>query len=201
MTTATKERPILFSGPMVQAILAGRKTATRRIIKPQPAEGLEMCPYSSTGWALKRDGGCSCRAVAAPFGIGGGMRLWVRETWGLAIPAGASIHADRVPHYAATDAPIPGGWKPSIHMPRALSRIMLEITGVRVERLHEIAEEDAIREGVGPGYVPNSLGSTTCVGHRPMFVRIWNEINGPGAWDANPWVWVVEFRRVTPAES
>lgn len=89
------------------------------------------------------------------------------------------------------------GWRSSTHMPRWASRITLEITGIRVERLQEITEEGAIAEGVGPGYVPNSAGTTSCVGHRPMFVRTWNETYGDTcSWTANRWVWVVEFRRV-----
>ena len=219
--TAVKERPILFSGPMVRAILSGAKTQTRRAMKPQPT----LKPDGSEHWwpsadvrmmvgvesflASKEDP--TIAPSFCPFG-GIGDRLWVRETW-QSVPFGphrdwpgcpdlrprkvCELNRTAVVIWRA-DGEMPGPeiWRPSIHMPRWASRITLEITGVRVERLQDISEEDAAAEGVGPGYMPNSLGSTTCAGYRPMFARVWRDINGPDSWAANPWVWVIEFKRI-----
>ena len=151
------------------------------------------------------------RWIACPYGQPGD-RLWVRETW-QSVPFGPhrdwpgcpDLRPQKPSEWNRTavviwraDGEMPGPeiWSPSIHMPRWASRITLEITGVRVERLQDISEDDAAAEGVGPGYVPNSLGSTTCVGCRPMFARVWRDINGPDSWAANPWVWVIEFKRI-----
>lgn len=219
--TAVKERPILFKGEMVQAILEGRKTQTRRIFKvPKDMEWYDgpgglggekegyLCDDGSDGWEYQWWGHVS--ELSCPYGDPG-ERLWVRETW-QQVPFGPLRDWPGVPDtrprkvcesnracvaiYRA-DGEMPGDevWRPSIFMPRWASRITLEITGVRVERLNEISEADAKAEGVGPGYVPNSLGSTTCVGHRPMYAKLWNQINGPGSWGLNPWVWVIEFKR------
>lgn len=221
------ERPILFSGPMVRAILDGRKTQTRRAIKPWPVDELpdvpvHLCPYGKPG-----------------------DRLWVRETFciescrecGYYPPAfddGRPIehHLDddygawwRQPHYRATDpcpeleigTGDPGViWHPSIHMPRWASRITLEITDVRVERLHDISEEDAAAEGVKPFVVTQedvdvaqdceeefvakcaaALGPGAFT-HKFEFMFLWDSINekrGYG-WNKNPWVWVISFKRV-----
>lgn len=175
MTTeaAVKERPMLFSGPMVRAIREGRKTQTRRVVKPQPPEGFGImgCCYSGTGWASERpNGGCSCRPVRCPYGWPGD-RIWVRETWALPSwgvdadgecwgvddwtgPIPKSPPPSRRPSYAA-DWDWVGhsiedrgfAWRPSIHMPRWASRILLEITDIRVERLQDISEADAEAEG------------------------------------------------------
>jgi hypothetical protein len=174
-----KQHPILFSTPMVQAILDGRKTMTRRVMKVQPEAFcggvmrplLTTCPY---GWI--------------------GDRLWVRETW----QQGQRNGSDLVLFYKAShekevDEDIK--WKPSIFMPRWASRITLEITGVRVERLQEIKEKDAKAEGS-----PTLKGCQhTLKGYRYLlsFERLWDSINGKKyPWSSNPWVWVIKFKKL-----
>ena len=223
MSTTPRERPILFSGPMVRAILEGRKTQTRRVAKPPPKavflpDDQWKIDVDEPGTAYMDDESGRLR-ITCPYGQPGD-RLWVRETWA-SVPYGpAQIHGidwpgvpdmrprkvdernrARVVIYRA-DGGMPGDevWTPSIHMPRWASRITLEITRVRVERVQDITEADAIEEGGGPGYMPNASGSTTCVGHRPMFARLWNELNAPRGhgWSVNPWVWVIDFERIKP---
>jgi hypothetical protein len=217
-----KERPILFSAPMVRAILEGRKTVTRRVCKPQPsahahttcASGNPMGAWWETGKDINR----------CPHGQTGD-RLWVRETWycdHFEVQKGpylqpADMHdldqsrEDGELVYAADGlAPYEQEqptWKPSIHMPRWASRILLEITEVRVERLQDISEDQAKAEGVrrmrdgsdtwvsreGPGDLVTPWPTA-----KEAFSDLWNSINGPHAWQSNPWVWVVEFKRVTP---
>ena len=187
-----KERPILFSGPMVRAILEGRKTQTRRIVKVRG--GLEYigpkgCEHEPDSWGYPHpcDDGYLTLAdgIKCPYGKPGD-RLWVRETWAPAEwpPTGPPAV------YRADEGMFASQWKPSIHMPRAVSRITLEVVSVRVERLQDISEEDALAEGI------------TLVerGTSPVdqFNKLWESINGPGSWEANPWVWVVEFKRIEP---
>jgi hypothetical protein len=179
-----KERPILFSGPMVRAILDGQKTQTRRIVKPQPSiEGQE--PH----------------LVRCPYGVPGD-RLWVRETWG---EGGMTKPGD--PASYAADWPDAGAirkWRPSIHMPRWASRIDLEVTAVRVERLQAITEEDARAEGAAHriargGDLSGALEGETPIQHVAHFRDLWDSINGERTpWASNPWVWVVSFKRVRP---
>jgi len=192
------ERPIIFSAPMVRAILEGRKTQTRRVVKRLTHDA-----------ALRRfthaivEGRC-------PYGRPGD-RLWVRETWAPYHGADEPVRelddadcvryaADGAVHMAMHDgvdqdpldayglAPhvsMPGGpwkWRPSIHMPRWASRITLDVVDVRVERLCSISAADAADEGVDV---------------RTEFVELWESINGAGSWGANPWVWVVTFKRVS----
>ena len=203
-----KERPILFSAPMVRAILEGRKTQTRRIVKPR----------------ADRDFGPRC--VLQPHEIAGeinagdlrnsvygfpGDRLWVRETWARDDEDGALMYRADVGCDDDANAWERGRiegvsryrWRPSIHMPRWASRITLEITDVRVERLQEISEADARAEGVYP-YMPGEG-----VIHPPRFADdyqyrpnyregfeiVWQSIHGDGSWAANPWVWVIGFKR------
>lgn len=185
-----RERPILFSGPMVRAIIDGRKTVTRRVVKPQPDFLGSMTdpntPFKTLGAGLHGQ-------IVCPYGQPGD-RLWVRETFAVyGDEKMAAIHyrADR-PHHVGQKGM---GYKPSIHMPRWASRILLEITAVRVERLQDISQEQAMAEGVlscesaldpdGNGYSPYEL-----------FSALWVSINGHDSWHANPWVWVVEFKRV-----
>ncbi len=199
-----KERPVIFNGEMVRAILDGRKTQTRRIINPQPTLS-ERTGFNWNGAAYGigstyRDtvrNFANCFKVC-PFGQVGD-RLWVRETF-------AAFDADwkhpGKPHdlrdgpwpnvvYPASVAKIPDGTcRPSIHMPRWASRITLEITAVRVERLNDISDGDAIREGCSAA----DMKSGDCVAD--VFARLWSSIYGAENWRANPWVWVIEFRRV-----
>ena len=197
-----KEHPILFSGPLVRAILAGRKTQTRRLVKHHgelvPSDKsivVDAYPNGTPGWFAEwphKYG--QRRALTCPFGAPGD-RLWVRETWG----AGGMIKPGDPASYAADwpDAETVRKWKPSIHMPRALSRIDLEVTAVRAERLRDITEEDAVAEGIervshgvydggGPAMGPSA---------QQAFMRLWDSINGERAsWASNPWVWVVSFK-------
>lgn len=213
-----KERPILMSAPMVRACLDGTKTQTRRAIKEQPQE-MSTAGRSGDEWYWKSNkldaGYChtSRRSMErlmephSPYGQPGD-RLWVRENFMDLQGTGIEHYdADRRRQRYAYMAESPAGswsdearkdyglkWKPSIHMPRAACRIELEITGVRVERLQEISEADAKTEGCcepacGPDYT---------LYKRWAYRQLWNEINGAGAWDANPWVWVVEFKTVKP---
>lgn len=192
--TAPKERPILFSGPMVTAILSGQKTQTRRVIKGQALEWLAPDMFTPEFVADPENGLC-------PYGQPGD-RLWVREAW--AVPhmydghkPGGVPDTARV-HYA--DAGTRGGllWRSPIFMPRWASRLTLEVVSVRVERLQDITEEDVYAEGAVT--VENARREGTSVPLR-LFAWLWDSINGkrPGcSWDDNPWVWVVEFKAVTP---
>lgn len=222
-----KERPILFSAPMVRALLAGTKTQTRRAVKPQPIanhrgkfafttftddEGVESYWVNSPLWG----------PVRCPYGKPGD-RLWVRENgWERPerTPRMMRDGADTWERYyydadGYTDLELDQfrewGFKrrPSIHMPRWASRITLEITGVRVDRLQDISEADAIAEGCDsfPG-IKHDDDAAALARIGPVdfdsfpiarYAALWESINGPGSWDANPWVWVVEFRRISHA--
>jgi hypothetical protein len=227
-----KERPILFSGEMVRAILEGRKTQTRRVVKPQPewlpeVKKVEAC--SGFFWPIGSMGQqCGLPLFKNPYGQPGD-RLWVRETWAPFYLDGTGMckyidpEEANAARYRATPEIIvayprntaigwrelvnrymENRWHPSIHMPRWASRITLEITGVRVERLQDISEGDARAEGITDG------GCTNCGEHEPCgcanpspdardaFCWLWGQINGDGSWHANPWVWVIEFERVKP---
>lgn len=215
-----RERPIIFNADMVRAVLDGRKTQTRRIMTPQPADDIQLHEFPNKlllGWlsSLKHKHG-SFTAHIFPFGQPGD-RLWVRETWSVVSHAfdDDGLMIDYVPDrpakavheqpfgrgyysghaiYAADggftwgddDGCVDGRscWKPSIHMPRWASRITLEITGVRVERLQDISAEDAAAEGL------------TGRAKMPDFGVLWSSIYGDESWHANPWVWVIEFKRV-----
>jgi hypothetical protein len=228
-----KERPILFSGPMVRALLDGSKTQTRRLavtkrsgiefIGGGPKNGADWndptCwgfedPNTGFWWALRGDE--TNYQLPCPHGAVGD-RLWVRETWRGVVeinPPGKSMElgvARYVPdqeycrrvEYQATQERDGEPWRPSIHMPRWASRITLEVAGVRVERLQDISEADAIAEGIGktPAGFWSTYGRSGVDGTyspRSSFHCLWESINGADSWDANPWVWVVEFRRSTP---
>lgn len=250
------ERPILFSAEMVRAILDGRKTQTRRIIKPQPyvdANGNACWKNTNFGQDLKRTPSfkslasplpCSnTKRVLCPYGAPGDQ-LWVREAWRvaawkecghIAVDYRSSPEDVRTPWAAVPDdqwdrlwrqsiddarrageagrgttrrdgngwkwdrGDSPCRWRPSIHMPRSASRITLEVKGVRVERLQDISEDDARAEGVEPITSTGWQGQNTVVmTASEVFADLWNKINGPGAWDANPWIWVIRFERVKP---
>ncbi|MFJ2455410.1 hypothetical protein ACIOWK_27360 [Pseudomonas protegens] len=222
--SAIKERPILFSAPMVRAILEGRKTVTRRAVKPQfqtaPVDVVDGVPSwdSPSNYAGEVQMNTQ-RGKPCPYGQPG-ERLWVREGFGEIydycehpeMPGCPDEHWHIAWKYRADGEfdmkewdGVFTGWKPSIHMPRVACRILLEITDVRVERLQAITWEQALDEGIGDhrfecdrpvepdGYPACSCGS---VGYVDTFAVLWNSTGGD--WDANPWVWVVEFRRVQP---
>ena len=204
------ERPILFSAPMVRAILEGRKTQTRRIVKPQPERDLNTFGWkwwhkSLNAGHLHTTANAMVRLMAplCPYGQPGD-RLWVREAFA------GSIAYERHGYplkewgnklwYLADGEPRSGQWtrpRASIHMPRCLSRITLEITEVRVERLNAMTGMDAKREGVDvPPWIPEDGADLDWA--KRTFAGVWESIHGPDSWAANPWVWVVGFRRVTP---
>ena len=211
-----KEHPILFSGPMVKAILEGRKTQTRRIVKPYGlGELLDEWPKGS-GIFCEREFGreeCIIRQNVCPYGQPGD-RLWVRETWAprgvhpVTRPDGkfgAAVIEYRADGQRATwnhdpIQRIKDDWRPSIFMPRWASRITLEVTAVRVERLQDISPEDALAEGIDH-YVPGvTAGQRGEVEADPIaeYRELWESINGPGSWAENPWVWALSFKRITP---
>lgn len=236
------DRPILFSAPMVRALLAGTKTQTRRVVKPQlngtaegytpkvywPARDTHMTSaltdpaYVQCEKPGDYDGQICCGPrVRCPNGQPGD-RLWVRESFwldrdGVAYKAdqqGGSPWLEAGAHKAmrvgANGTPYVAnwGWRPSIHMPRWASRITLEVTGVRVERLQDISEADAMAEGVDMNqyidmpYSPSMPHVTVTMKPRTgreAYAALWEQINGPESWATNPWVWVVEFRRLETA--
>ncbi|WP_431833572.1 hypothetical protein [Enterobacter hormaechei] len=204
------ERGMIFNSEMVRAILDGRKTQTRRIIKDCTVGRDPISKFIQIG---KKFIGCYPEDVpelireCCPYGVPGD-RIWVRETWAEAgasapdlklyranYPAHVPTHYENVP--PAEDV----RWTPSIHMPRWASRILLEITDVRVEQLKSISEEEARSEGVAqlregfwkhyqPGWTQHQLSA------RGSFATLWESIYGFGEWDRNPWVWVIEFKRI-----
>lgn len=209
MTTKTKARPILFSAPMIRALLAGTKTQTRRVVKPQPSLSSDTAFLGLDGiWRFShptRRGPVSHEAddVRCPYGAAGDL-LWVRETW---LEDGERVHyrADTADMEGA--AKMLGGWRPSIFMPRQHSRITLRITEVRVQRLMDISAADATAEGVEresadpPFYYVPGLSAETGVGVEELhkhpevvcYSKLWEHINGAGSWAANPWVWAIRF--------
>lgn len=187
---------------MVRAILDGRKSQTRRVVKVKHAWNIEERD-DGTHWPWHPDyvtGGEWDGWVRCPYGLPGD-RLWLRESYRLcaeadAVKARETDAAYRVWYEAdAPHQPGEGKLRPGIFMPRWASRFTLEVSGVRVERLCAISEADAIAEGSQePSLVP-IIGA--CWTERDAYAKLWESINGPGSWDANPWVWVVEFRQVT----
>lgn len=179
-----KERPILFSGPMVRAILAGRKTMTRRVMKPQPDYELVRPVVDRKTGEVHAYCDPEPTGLKCPYGVPGD-RLWVRECWG-PCEGGVCYRADEGPKVVPDD----GRWHPSIHMPRWASRITLEVTDVRVERVQDITPAACASEGfdfvVTDGLMP-----------RGQFAKLWDALNSKRGfgWEANPWVWVVDFRR------
>jgi len=229
-----RELPILFSGPMVRAILEGRKTVTRRVFAPEhmtwPRKGFYET-HALRGGELMTTGFGPFHPERwlsyCPYGQPGD-RLWVRETWAVQrhepclpherdyqdlISPVVRYRADgstrRIQGDRSTGVGVYHGavekTRVSIHMPRWASRITLEVTGVRVERLQDISTEQAVAEGMhtfphkgGTAYAwsaDDKHGHASATGAMRW---IWDQINGEGAWHANPWVWVVEFRRVIP---
>lgn len=208
-----KERPILFNGEMVRAILDGRKTQTRRIAKVT-SEGCQEGFITPLAGFVPRS--IKNHISYCPFGKPGD-RLWVRETWQGPlfydeIPEDWNSDKYKTPEYCYykasgdscdfTDADdnFVERWSPSIHMPRWASRILLEVTNVRVERLNDISEEDARLEGITDGGCLNCGGNEPCgcsdpkPDARDAFIWLWESINGQGSWIDNTWVWVIEFK-------
>lgn len=205
----TKERPILFSGAMVRALLEGKKTQTRRVVKDfapfdiTPSETQESLELLGWRELIPRHLVPPC-----PYGRPGD-RLWVRESFAR-LDDGSYLYPAT---YDTARRPYMK-WKPSIHMPRAACRLVLEVTEVRVERLHDITADDAKAEGVPENmtYVPVPVSTTATReqmlewAHSPPimqdwrqgFFRLWESINGKKSLDDNPWVWVVSFKKVQP---
>lgn len=223
--SAIKERPILFSAPMVRAILEGRKTVTRREIKPsmrtadtqfelhQQPDGSWM-PLHTFDESSMDDQGTE-HPIKSPYGRPGD-RLWLRETHFINDYREAKVpeeeRADTEIIYRADPLPCWEGeeseirWRPSIFMPRWASRILLEITAVRVERLQDISDDQALAEGVrlytdhaelGDWYHVEGI-DTYSASPKKSFELLWSSINGADSWGSNPWCWAVEFKRVTP---
>lgn len=194
---ACKERPILFSGPMVRAILAGTKTQTRRVAKLRDPSSTYVT-RDDDGWPVTADEAGVWHRDICPYGQPGD-RLWVRETWGRRPegPGGIIYRAEWTledEQLEIRDWP----WRPSIHMPRWASRITLEITETRVERLQAISKDDAKAEGIAPFAARYPEGFDRD-GYIAGFAQLWDSINckRPGCtWSDNPWVWALTFRRL-----
>ncbi|VVA47957.1 hypothetical protein SERVES_01678 [Serratia ficaria] len=203
-----KERPVIFNAEMVRAILDGRKTQTRRPVKFPFFDKNLGCELAGNELAGEvRAGNLS----NVPFGRIGD-RLWVREAFGMQVRRDGlggtgefrvyrASNPDAVKYTTACGKSVPVKWTPSIHMPRWACRILLEITAVRVERLSDIRNSDAVAEGVEPlrgGYWRHYQPGWTQhqISARGSFVTLWKSIYGADSWDANPWVWVIEFKRV-----
>lgn len=223
-----KERPILFSGLMVRAILEGWKKVTRRAMKPQPVLDGHFWTFGGAGWSDRIN---SVTPIAGhslanncPYGQPGD-RLWVRETFfafgrwetrfsqkkgrdewhfvDMTLDTGRSYQYDSLEgqDFKPKRSSITPAWwmRPSIHMPRRASRILLEVTSVRVERLQDISHEQARAEGVRNHPDIESGRVDGCIlTHKALFECLWCDTYGDESWFANPWVWVVEFKRVTP---
>lgn len=221
-------KPILFSGPMVQAILDGKKTQTRRVIRPQPYCSSEMVTRGAyfdayngvPQWNWWTEDGRLCNGqtiVDCPFGTIG-SKLWVKETWRVydkyddikptELPDNIPVEYKFPPTKGAYIPGHDGRWRPSIFMQKRFSRIKLEITGLRAERLQDISEDDIWSEGLDKDAydewlddamsvgVPNGVG-VSYTKPRDLFRELWDGINYERApWESNPWVWKIEFRRV-----
>lgn len=200
------ERPILFSAPMVRAILEGRKTCTRRVLKPQPsiqATKIGPCRFTNSGlseWTGETS--CMCAEVKIPQQIGD--KLWVREAW--RVETGDRNHV--APRDLPSDTKIlfdaDADWKnntrvgklrPSMFMCRWMSRITLRVTSIKIERLRDISEADARAEGAW--HWKDTWDQAQVIDDaRDAFCHLWESINGPGSWDANPWVAAIGFEVV-----
>lgn len=242
MNTTPQSRPILFSAPMVRAILEGRKTQTRRAINPQPEYWVGGCgrlPYKSTSKKPSKNGtvwqgedGYCYEPIKCLYGQVG-THLWVRETfyaYGYWLEIGKRNNGK--PKYQFTDVTRERGYdykydelkpdfvrtgfnemgwykRPSLFMPREASRITLEITGIRVERLHDMTEQDCINEGIEVvGGIDFDADTRTLYRNYEAensyfadphfsFYSLWDKINGENSWIENPWIWVIEFKNVS----
>jgi hypothetical protein len=209
-----KERPILFSAPMVRALLDGSKTQTRRVLRDQ--DPIDLGAFEHGAHLSRRPVfdkiaqaviGHRLVPVACPYGVPGDL-LWVREAHAFSVDDPEGLHWRDDPSnwdviYRADEQQpsggwrngegevIPAPWRPSIHMPRWASRILLEVTGVRVERLQAISRGDAMAEGCP---FPNMAKGDD---PRQLFSDLWAQINGAESWGANPWVWAIDFERIS----
>lgn len=207
-----KERPILFSGEMVRAILDGRKTQTRRVVKPQPFRRA-ICGTNGVWY----DADCINPGTPIPMRYGHvGDRLWVKEAHYFFDGAGSFARFKTGRVWYRADGLKTFKWRPSIFMPRWASRVTLEITGVRVERLQEISDDDAKAEGIEGRWHPDDnrcwtwkdyrrsqrLGEDiyhygSLVTPRSTYEGLWDSINGKKhSWESNPFCWVIEFKRL-----
>lgn len=189
-----KEIPILFSTPMVQAILDGRKTQTRR------TKGLEFINDSYSEWKylgtnddglhLMKNEHDATNGIKCPYGKPGDV-LWVRETWGHEYGGGYLYKASHE-HMQKVGGLTDHKWRPSLFMPREACRLRLKITNVRVQRLWDISGPDCWAEGIShAGWNSERYGSVV-----ECYRNLWQSIYGPESWNANPWVWVVEFELI-----
>lgn len=214
-----KQHPILFSTPMVQAILQGNKTMTRRVVKVIVEASLVGTNPFTFSWIASENGieaiGRLLYLSQSPYGKVGDV-LWVRESFTVLEPEHCIGGMKSRFIYKANMNPdseeirqdyikcgYPYKWKPSIHMPKEACRLFLQITNIRVERLQEISEDDAINEGIenlGKGYSltpwKDYLGKGGFVATRTSFFTLWSKINGINSWNSNPWVWVIEFKQI-----
>lgn len=223
LADAPKERPILFSAPMVRALLDGTKTQTRRRMSVQPHDGAEVVCDDFYPTAIARNGdeepgpevfgawwSDGEEAVRCPYGKPG-ERLWAREAFRLCAEADATPPRETDAAYRVwyeSDAPHQPGFgklRPSMFMPRWACRLVLTLENVRAERLNDISEADALAEGADMNqaitmpFAPGLEFATVTMRPRTAreaYAALWEQINGPGSWAANPWVWVVEFRRL-----
>jgi hypothetical protein len=212
------QKPILFSGPMIRAILEGRKTQTRRLAKPRFNDRTPCEHWQGASGVMFRHCEHGSEGLGCPYGEPCD-RLWVKETWAynqdpelydsIRYIADGEVLKPEISSDTCGDDYCNVGFRfsgfcdnpdeckkkrPSIFMPRWASRITLEIAAVRVERLQSISEGDALAEGVGEfgEYVPGCDVSTP----RDAYKELWAQINGADSWAANPWVWVIEFKRI-----
>jgi hypothetical protein len=210
-----KEHPMLFSTPMVQAIMEDRKTQTRRIVKPQPqeyeAKGKRMYSYSDKKNFIQSDFEfIADNFLGIPKRWQVGDLIWVKETFLELVPehfittkfvykANCDSHSEEI-RQEYIKAKYPYKWKPSIFMPKAAARIWLEITNIKVERLQDISEEDAIKEGIEDLTNGKKLSFRDYLNNKhPLtaiasFKSLWQSINGKESWNANPFCWVIEFK-------
>ena len=229
-TTVVRERPIIFSGPMVRAILEGRKTQTRRVVKPLKMNSDYGTPRWDGAWI---DGPPNCQYLHVPFVNDAypdnrtvqrhycqhdpGDRLWVRETWGVCdVDGGGDAYAIAYKAGGSGDDVVwkdcrysdcgkygtyytDFRWKPSIHMPRWACRLLLEVVSVRVERVQEISGADVLAEGVDNGGSNPAQGKRWENMQRMAFEELWDSLNAKRgfSWASNPWVWVIEFKRIS----
>jgi hypothetical protein len=192
-------KPIIFSGLMVNSTLTGRKTMTRKVIKPQPERKPRRCGFTPGGWAIESEPakygavGCQCgHKCTPPYDVTN--LLYVRETWQYIKGASGSGYAYHAGGGAYNDA---GEWRSPVSMPRKAARLFLHVTDVRAERLQDISESDAKAEGVYT-HTPTSFNNTYIFSFREK----WNADYAKRgySWDSNPWVWVITFERVIPSD-